>query len=338
MASLRKRIASSPVLHFTLAGAVLFVLVGLLDVGGIGERRGATGRPASDLEDAATIRIGSDELIAFIQSRTRMSRAEQAAQSFDAASPAVRQDWIDRYVREEALVREARALGLDRDDELIRRRLVQQMEFLVEGAEESALVVSHEEIEAAYRARAEELREPATVRFAHVFVRVETGREAEADGKARTLLERLNREGFGFDDALALGDRFLYDRVYVDRTLDEVRSHFGEVMATTVAERPVDAGKWSGPHRSEHGLHLVLLTGRREARLPAQSEVVGVLREELMREKREQALERGVDAIVSRYPIELSSGLRERGSASEAPTASDPSAGWQNSSALPPDS
>jgi hypothetical protein len=267
-----------------------------------------------------------------------MARAEEAAQSFDAATPAVRQDWIDRYVREEALVREARALGLDRDDELIRRRLVQQMEFLVEGAGESALVVSDEEIASSYRERVEELREPATVRFAHVFVREEEGREAEADGKARALLERLNREGFGFDDALALGDRFLYDRVYVDRTLDEVQSHFGEAMATTIAERPVDVERWSGPHRSEHGLHLVLLTGRREARLPVQSEIVGVLREELMREKRERVLERGVDAIVSRYPIELESGLRDARSASEAPRASDPSADWRNSSALPPDS
>lgn len=317
MTSVLHRIARSPVLHFALAGGVLFGLAVLLEVGRSGSPSGNEVATSATADDSATIRVERVALIAFIQSRTQMARAEDAARAFDGATPAVRQDWIDRYVREEALVREARALGLDRDDELVRRRLVQQMEFLVEGAGESALAVSDEEIEATYRTRAEELREPAIFRFAHVFVREEEGREAEADAKARALLARLNREAIDFDGALALGDRFLYDRHYVDRTLDEVRSHFGEAMSKTLAELPVRADEWSGPHRSEHGLHLVLLTARDEPRLPALAEVEGALREELMREKREQGLERGVDAVVSRYPIELESGLREPGSANE---------------------
>ncbi len=301
----------------------MFGLAALFDIGGTRMPRGSAGVPVPDRDDvataAATIRVERDELIAFIQSRTRMARAEEAARSFDAATPAVRQDWIDRYVREEALVREARTLGLDRDDELIRRRLVQQMEFLVEGAGESALVVSDEKIEAAYRERAEELREPATVRFAHVFVREEEGREAEADAKARALLERLNREAIGFDGALALGDRFLYDRLYVDRTLDEVRSHFGGAMARTISEVSVAAANWIGPHRSEHGLHLVLLTGRSEMRLPVLAEVADALREELMREKREQEVDRGIKAIVAKYRVGLDDGLRDGGSAADRP-------------------
>lgn len=320
MASALKRIATSPLVHFLLAGAVLFGLAAGMDFGCLGSPNDpAAGDPAPVSDDAAILRVERDALMAFVQSRTRMTSAEEATQSFDSATPAVQQDWIDRYVREEALVREARSLGLDRDDELIRRRLVQQMEFLVEGAEESALVVSDEELEAAYRARAEDLREPVTLRFAHVFVRADAGREAEANGKARSLLSRLNRERVGFDGALALGDRFLYDRLYVDRTLDEIRSHFGETMAATVASIPVATAEWSGPYRSDHGLHLVLLTGRSESRLPTLDEVADTLREALRREKREIALERGVQGIVSRYPIELDSGLRGRASATDRP-------------------
>lgn len=319
LASALKRIATSPVVHFLLAGAVLFGLAAGMDVGRPGSPRNPTGDSAPVPDDTTTLRVERGALIAFIQSRTRMASAEEAAQAFDSATPAVRQDWIDRYVREEVLVREARSLGLDRDDELIRRRLVQQMEFLVEGAGESTLVVSDEEIDAAYRARAEELREPVTLRFAHVFVREETGREAEANGKARALLSRLNREGVGFDGALALGDRFLYDRLYVDRTLDEIRSHFGEAMADAVASIPIDAVEWSGPYRSQHGLHLVLLTGRSESQLPAIDEVAGALREALLREKRELALERGVEAIVAKYRVGLESGLGDARSASDRP-------------------
>jgi peptidyl-prolyl cis-trans isomerase C len=299
-----KRLASSPVLHFLIAGAALFALVTMFGLARTGNPDREPGDSTRAPETSSTIRVEREDLIAFIQSRTRMTRAAEAARSLDAATPAVKQDWIDRYVREEAIVREARSLGLDRDDELIRRRLVQQMEFLVEGASESALIVTDAELEAAYRERAEELREPATVRFAHVFVREENGRDAEANAKARALLARLNREGIDFDGALALGDRFLYDRHYVDRTLDEVQSHFGATMATTVSELPVAKAKWSGPHRSDHGLHLVLLIGRSEARLPGISEVADALRGELMREKREQAVERGIEAIVAKYRVD----------------------------------
>jgi PPIC-type PPIASE domain len=238
-----------------------------------------------------------------------MARAEEAARAFDSATAAVRQDWIDRYVREEALVREARSLGLDRDDELIRRRLVQQMEFLVEGAGVEEIRVSEEELAAAYRARAEEFREPMTVRFAHVFVREEKGREAEADARAGLLLERMNREKIDFDGALAEGDRFLYDRIYVDRTLDEVRSHFGETMAKVIETMPVDPATWRGPLRSEHGLHLVLMTSRQESRRLALEEITPLLREELLREKRDRATDRGVAAIVAKYGITLGDGL-----------------------------
>lgn len=304
MTSPLRRLLASPALHFLLAGASLF---GLALVFGLGSVRST--EPADD--DPGTIYVEREALLAFVQARTRATSPAETAQAFDAAAPAVRRDWIERYVREEALVREARALGLDREDELVRRRLVQQMEFLVEDAGAGSIAASAAELEAAYRERAESLREPAVVRFAHVFVRVEPGREAAAEAKARGLLERLVRERIGFDGALALGDRFLYDRIYVDRTLDEVRSHFGDALARTLAELPVDAGTWRGPFASEHGLHLVLLTARSESRTPALDEVEDRLREEILREKREAALEQGVAKVVAKYGIELGAGLEE---------------------------
>ena len=314
MKSVLLRILRSPILHFVLAGTLLFGIAVRFDRGRPAGP-GGVGGGAGGAADAATIRVERDDLIAYIQSRTRMAEAEAAKSAFDSATPAVRQDWIDRYVREEALVREARSLGLDRDDELVRRRLVQQMEFLVENVGADGIRVSEEELAAAYRERAEEFREPMTVRFAHVFVREEKGREAESDSRARSLRERLDRKKVGFDQALGEGDRFLYDRIYVDRTLDEVRSHFGEAMAKIVSELPVSPATWTGPHRSQHGLHLVLLTGRTEARLPSSAEIAGALREALLREKRDLALERGVKGIISRYQIELEHGLRGDGAA-----------------------
>ena len=55
-------------------------------------------------------------------------------------------DLIDDYVKEEILVREALALGLDKDDTVIRRRLRLKMEFLSD-AESEALSPTDAELE-----------------------------------------------------------------------------------------------------------------------------------------------------------------------------------------------
>ncbi|MBK7949648.1 MAG: peptidyl-prolyl cis-trans isomerase [Deltaproteobacteria bacterium] len=332
------RILRSPLLHFALAGALLFALASALDLGGLGAWRrslfaggsgpsaglradgaGAEGGACTPDADPATICVERDALLAFIQSQTRMARVEEASSAFEGATEAVRRDWIERFVREEALVREARALGLDRDDELVRRRLVQQMEFLAEETGASAPTVTDAEIEAAYRARAREFRHPAIFRFAHVFTREFEGYEDKAPARAKAILDEMNRKKVPFEEGYPYGDRFPYDRTYVDRTLDEIRSHFGDAFAKTLTKLEPNPGSWTGPHRSEHGLHLLLLVDKQPARDSSLEEVRDALREELLREKRDRAVEQAVAAIVAKYRVSLGGGVASREAARVAP-------------------
>ena len=293
----------APLLRFLALGALLYVGVlwltpdrGAGSEGDARQSEGSVGTPDRE------IRVERGELLAFVQSRTREPDAAATAAAFDALDAVGRQLWIDRFVREEALVREARSLGLDRDDELIRRRLVQKMEFLSEGAVRAGERISDEELAADYRARTDELRVPASVTFAHVFVR---GHDPEARARAARLLASLEARGLGFADSLSEGDRFLYSRHYVDRTQDEVRSHFGAAMAAALAGLEPDASRWRGPIESSHGWHLILLTDREAARVPSLAEVAGRLREDLARERSEQALEAALRAVVEGYRVKL---------------------------------
>ena len=307
------RLLRSPFLHFLAAGLGLFVLALALDLGGArGGLRGSTsGDEGCDAApDASTIRVEREALLAFIQARTRMPRLEEAAEAFDGADAATRRDWTERFVREEALVREARRLGLDRSDELVRRRLVQQMEFLVEDVGAGAISVGEEEIVAAYDAQGEADPLPPTLRFAHVFVREPDEDPAHGGGRgalerAKAIRDELERRRIPLDGAYDWGDRFLYDRVYVDRTLDEIRSHFGDAFAEALVRLEPSPERWVGPIRSSHGLHLVLLAAREPARRATLDEVRSALREALLREKRDRAVERGVAAILARYRVEL---------------------------------
>ncbi len=290
-----KRLIREPIFHFLVAGSLLFMLLSWFAVE-VDEDVAA---------DPHRIVVERDALLAFVQSRTKIVDESAAVRAFEELDSEARQEWLDRYVREEVLVREARTLGLDRQDELIRRRLAQKIEFLTLGLLEAELQVDDSEVEKLYQERGADYRVPTTLTFTHVFVRD----SPEARARAESLLATLNKDRISFRDAISLGDRFLYNRNYVDRTLDEVRSHFGDELTDTLESATPDSFTWSGPFVSPHGWHLILLTGRKESRIPPLSEVATLLREDALRAKREAALGRAIEAIVSKYQVELSGNL-----------------------------
>jgi peptidyl-prolyl cis-trans isomerase C len=289
-----KRLLTEPLVHFLLAGGLLLGFVSFF---------GTPSTPPSDVALDRQIRVEEEELRRFVQAKTGIEDAAQFADRYADLDSEARREWVDRFVREEALVREARRLGLDRDDALIRRRLVQQIEFVALGVVDSELSFGPRELEATYRARREEYRVPATLSFSHVFVRASAEDDAAQRTRATALLTELNQRGVDASGALSLGDRFLYNRNYVGRTLDEVESHFGAEMAGAMGAFSSDPTSWQGPLRSSHGFHLVLLTHSEPSRLPDVGEIRDVLYEDWRRSLRDEALDRAVEEIISRYEI-----------------------------------
>lgn len=293
----------SPLVIFAIAGLALFVLA-----------RAFGDPPAEDASTREVIVVEREALLDFVQLRSGEADAVALAERWDALDDEARQVWVDRFVREEALVREARRLGLDRDDDLIRRRLVQQMEFLV--AADADEPIDDATLAAAWEASAEDHRVPAVATFAHVFVRdpaaLAAGPVTEAFARAEGLRVRLNQEAVSFDGVGGRGDRFLYNRVYVDRTLGEIRAHFGSDMTTTLEALVPRESEWQGPVASEHGWHVILLRRRSESRLPSLDELRPVLAQEIRRERQEASMERGVVEILSGYPVRIEADVGSR--------------------------
>jgi hypothetical protein len=168
---------------------------------------------------------------------------------------------IDAYVADEILVREALALGLDRGDVIIRRRLVQKMEYLLENTE-PVPDPTDAELEAFIAAHPERYATPARVTFTHVFVSAERA-GAKADAEAAGLRDQLDA---GADPA-TLGDPFLRGRELRLHSQPELAGIFGPQFAAAVMQLPENV--WSQPIRSTFGAHVVRVTEKKPGTAPA---------------------------------------------------------------------
>ena len=160
---------------------------------------------------------------------------------------------LQEHVRDEALYRGALAMGLDRGDGIIRRRLVQKANYLLESEAEPG-TPAEAELRGWYDAHRERYQASARVDFEH---RLFSGdrRGARAADDARRALAAGVVEG--------AGDPFLRGERFVGVGAAEVAGAFGEGFAAALAGAPL--GRWSGPIASAHGQHLVRVTARREA-------------------------------------------------------------------------
>ncbi len=76
---------------------------------------------------------------------------------------------------------------------------------------------------------------------------------------------------------------------------------FGEELAEALfAAQP---GEWTGPFRSDFGLHAVRLRGRSDARLPPYDEIAARVAEEYGAQRRREANERAYQEMRARYEV-----------------------------------
>jgi len=204
---------------------------------------------------------------------------------------------VERYVDDEVLYREALSMGLDRGDIIVRRRLLQKMEFLLEGLHPIA-EPTDAELDAYLAAHADRYRTPARIDLTHVFVsRDRHGAEAEATALA--LREQLVAGG----DPAALGDPFLRGRELRAQSEQDLAGIFGPAFARAAAELP--AGTWSRPVTSSYGLHLVRVNARSAAELPPLARVRAAVQHDWGEEKRRAARAAALADLRKRYVVRV---------------------------------
>ena len=272
------RLAREPLLHFLVLGAALFALHGLVTA-------------ETDPPDEIVVSRGRIESLAGTFERTW--QRPPAAAELTAL--------VEDHVREEVLYREAIALGLDRDDTVVRRRLRQKLEFLIDGAD--LAVPTDAELARHLAEHADRYRGESRLGFRQVFLDpARRGASLEADAAALldALRSRSGAPGAGFGDAL-----LLLEPHYEDLSESEIASLFGPEFAAALGGAPV--GEWVGPLRSGYGAHIVRIDAHTPGRAAELREVRGALVRDLAALRRQELLDAQYQALRGRYRIRIES-------------------------------
>jgi hypothetical protein len=266
------KILKDPLVHFLVIGAALFALSAW---------RGET------------IRTGRERIVI---------GADQVAQARDAGAllkgrPLTDDEvaaLVEPAIRDEVLYREALALGLDKNDDEVRRRLVEKMSYLTQDLADPA-PSSEQELRKFYDASPARFEIPELVTFDQVYFNPNERGDARAAADAG--LARLRAGGAPAE----VGDHTPLRGTYENAPREQVTVLFGDALAAALFTMP--PGDWTGPYQSDFGLHLVRLRGRTERRLPPFEEIREQVANELAAERRRERNEAEYRRMRDRYEI-----------------------------------
>jgi parvulin-like peptidyl-prolyl isomerase len=193
---------------------------------------------------------------------------------------------VAELLKEELLSREAREMKLHENDTVVRRRLAQKLQFLVQDVSRLP-EPTDEELRRFYGSHSEWFQTGPRVSFKHIFFSRQRRSNATAD--AENALLHLSEGGASTPE---VGDRLMLDAEVHDADAKTVAALFGPGFAKALLA--VAPGAWNGPVESGYGVHLVYLSELKPAVQPdlaaVRAQVLARWREEASRKDYERYL------------------------------------------------
>lgn len=280
MASLRRvrLVLREPLLHFLLLGFGLFLVYGWV------------GGPSN----------GEGGKIVITQGRIEQLSASFLRMNQRPPDPAALDDLIDDAIREEIYYREAKALGLDQDDSIVRRRMRQKLEFVSEDVM-PVPEPTDAQLQAYLRQNSRRFELERRYSLTQVYLDPQQHGPHLATDTQRLLAE-LKRAGPAAD-ASGRGDGFLLGRRFEAVSASELSEMFGARFEQALRTAPI--GQWTGPVPSGYGVHLVVVRSREADRTATLNEVREDVRREWQHARRVEANNRFYADLRKRYVVTI---------------------------------
>jgi len=276
-----KRLLREPLVHFLLLGATLFGVYEYLDRGRIG------------VESSMQIRLTLDDLAQLALLFQSQWKRQPTTEEFN--------QMVENKVKEEVLYREGLAMGLDKDDTIVKRRLAQKMQFLAEDVA-SAHEPTAAELKSWYEKNTAKFALPSRVSFRHLYFSPDRrGERAQED--AANALTKLAGHPEDWKPAASLADPFMFQDYYRDRAPEYLGKEFGPQFAQAVVK--LSPGSWQGPIASGYGWHLVFVDTVIPGRIPAMEEVEEEVKTAWLGEQKALAWQKAYEKMRAKYTVLL---------------------------------
>ncbi|MCA9562181.1 MAG: peptidyl-prolyl cis-trans isomerase [Myxococcales bacterium] len=271
------RFLREPLLHFALGGLALFGLDAALNPGG------------PQVQDSYVIEVNAAR-VNEIEGRFEAQHGrEPTDEELDRA--------IHQFAEDEALYREALALGLDQGDPIVRRRMIQNMRFLTE---DTAVLDEPDEdtLREFMLAHRDNYERPPRYRLEHRFFANGSGDSAEV--RAQSAVADLQA---GLE---VTGEPFIRGGTMRHVTERDLAGIFGPEFASAAVT--ADGDRWQGPLRSSYGWHAVRVHLVESGHLPEVSEIRGRIANDWIESERDRINAELVGELMVRYEIRVEEG------------------------------
>jgi peptidyl-prolyl cis-trans isomerase C len=275
-----RQLLKEPLVRFFLIGGLLFGVYGVTE----GSRSVAA--------SAKEIHLSVDELSQLVLVYQSQWRRAPTPEEFERL--------VESKVQQEILYREAHTMGLDKNDEIVKRRMAQKMRFLAEDA--SAQEPDRAQLVSWYEKNSTLFAEPSRFSFRHLYFSPDRRGAAAREGAVKALAE-IGEEPQNSKRGASLADQFMFQEYYRDRAPDFIGKELGPGFAQALAKLVPQT--WQGPIESGFGWHLVFVDTVVPGRIPTLDEVEPEVKKAWLEEQKALAWDKTYREMRASYTVLL---------------------------------
>lgn len=276
---LAKRFWQEPLLHFLLLGVCIFLLNNVVN-------------PQYDRADSNDIIVDDNDIDRLVTQYKQVWN--------DDPTPATIKKLIDQYIHSEVMYREALALNLDHNDEIIKRRLKQKYEFLIKDMIETDQV-SDQDLQAYYKDHWNEFSTESTYSFYQYYFSPDHRNNPLRD--ASEFIQTHKSHPTSLIPKIPPADLSHLNIYYQKLSIQNIRKEFGLDFAEQFQD--VKTKSWYGPIASGYGIHVLYIDNIQQSQIADYNQVKDQVLEVYEKDLVQQYNESVYDSVLENYSINI---------------------------------
>jgi len=280
------KIVKEPLFQFIVIGAIVFAFYSFIK--------------GSYVDENYAIQITKSEVEAMIDKWMAQMKRPPAREEIDI--------FLEDYVQREILFREAKAMGLDKNDMVVKNRMLQKIDFLTNDLLVAANPTDAEALKY-FNDSLEKYTIPGKIDFIHIFFNLDKRTFDDAKQSALKVKKSLNNFSMVPNNYFENGDLFILPYEFFNLSKDDVSNKFGQ---SELSEEifSLEEKKWSGPFVSSYGMHLVYISNKKSSTTLQFEDVKSDIEDELIKIKRREAKKRLISELKKKYVITYTDDLK----------------------------